>query len=123
MGANERYRFNKRGQELWPEVFVPAKKLMVHRTATLHDYKDAAEAAAEVWAIYYYHAVTRRCGGIGYTALLDKFGNAYEGRHGRGEGTGQEYLGAGVVAGHDVGCNYGSAGVALLGDATQAAGR
>src|SRR5215210_5739260 len=118
-GANEKYRFDRRGRETWPEMFVPAKKLVVHHTATRNDYKDAAEAAAEVRAIYYYHAVTQRWGDIGYTALIDKFGNVYEGRHGRGEGTGREYLSAGVVTGHDYGYNYGSAGVALLGDATQ----
>jgi hypothetical protein len=73
-----------------------------------------------VRAIYYYHAVSQRWGDIGYTALIDRFGNLYEGRHGRGEGTGREYLSAGAVAGHDSGHNYGSAGVALLGDATQA---
>src|SRR5918998_1587502 len=119
-GANEKYRFDRRGRELWPEMFVPAKKLIVHHTATRNDYRDAAEAAAEVRAIYYYHAVTQRWGDIGYTALIDRFGNLYEGRHGRGEGTGREYLSAGVVAGHDSGYNYGSAGVALLGDATRA---
>ena len=119
-GANERYRLDRRGRELWPEMFVPAKKLIVHHTATRNDYRDAAEAAAEVRAIYYYHAVTQRWGDIGYTALIDRFGNLYEGRHGRGEGTGREYLSAGVVAGHDSGYNYGSAGVALLGDATRA---
>ena len=119
-GANEKYRFDRRGREIWPEMFVPAKKLIVHHTATRNDYKNAAEAAAEVRAIYYYHAVTQRYGDIGYTALIDKFGNVYEGRHGRGEGTGREYLSAGAVAGHDYGHNYGSAGAALLGDATQA---
>jgi len=116
--ANEKYRFNKRGQELWPEMFVPAKKLVVHHTATRNDYATAADAA-EVRAIYYYHAVTQRYGDVGYTALIDKFGNVYEGRHGRGEGTGREILSAGVVAGHDYAHNYGSAGIALLGDATQ----
>lgn len=119
-GANEKYRFNKRGTELWPEMVVPSKKLVVHHTATRNDYKDAAEAASEVRAIYYYHAVTQRYGDIGYTALIDRFGNVYEGRHGRGEGTGREILSAGVVAGHDYAHNYGSAGVALLGDATEA---
>lgn len=119
-GANEKYRFDRRGRELWPEMFVPAKKLVVHHTATRNDYATAAEAAAEVRAVYYYHAVTQRYGDVGYTALIDKFGNVYEGRHGRGEGAGREILSAGVVAGHDYAHNYGSAGVALLGDATQA---
>jgi hypothetical protein len=97
-------------------MFVPAKKLVVHHTATRNDYATAAE----VRAIYYYHAVTQRYGDIGYTALIDKFGNIYEGRHGRGEGTGREILSAGVVAGHDYAHNYGSVGAALLGDAEQA---
>ena len=118
-GANEKYRFDRRGRELWPEMFVPVKKLVVHHTATRNDYATAAEAAAEVRAVYYYHAVTQRYGDVGYTALIDKFGNVYEGRHGRGEGVGREFLSAGVVAGHDYAHNYGSAGVALLGDATQ----
>ncbi|MBA3475010.1 MAG: N-acetylmuramoyl-L-alanine amidase [Rubrobacter sp.] len=118
--ANEKYRFDRRGRELWPEMFVPAKKLVVHHTATRNDYATAAEAAAEVRAVYYYHAVTQRYGDVGYTALIDKFGNVYEGRHGRVEGTGREILSAGVVAGHDYAHNYGSAGVALLGDAEQA---
>ena len=119
-GANEKYRFDRRGRELWREMFVSAKKLIVHHTATRNDYMDTSEAAAEVRAIYYYHTVTQRYGDIGYTALIDRFGNVYEGRHGRGEGTGREYLSAGVVAGHDYAHNYGSAGVALLGDATRA---
>ena len=117
--ADETYRFTRRGTEIWPEMFVPAKKLVVHHTATRNNYRDVAEAAAEVRAIYRYHAVTQRYGDIGYTALIDKFGNVYEGRHGRGEGTGREYLSGGVVAGHDYAHNYGSAGGALLGDATQ----
>ena len=118
--ADEKLRLTRRGLEVWPEMFVPAKKLVVHHTATRNDYATAADAAAEVRAIYRYHAVTQRWGDIGYTALVDKFGNVYEGRHGRGEGTGREILSAGVVAGHDTAHNYGSAGLALLGDATRA---
>ena len=33
-------------------MFVPAKKLIVHHTATRNDYATAGEAAAEVRAIY-----------------------------------------------------------------------
>jgi hypothetical protein len=98
-GADETYRFTRRGTEIWPEMFVPAKKLIVHHTATRNNYRDAAEAAAEVRAIYRYHAVTQRYGDIGYTALIDKFAKVYEGRHGRREGTAHEYLSGGVVAG------------------------
>ena len=123
-GADESYRF-KRGQEIWPEMFVPAKKLIVHHTATRNDYATGAEAAAEVRAIYRYHAVTKQWGDIGYGALVDKFGNVYEGRHGRGGDPGdqlttREILSRDVVAGHDYAHNYGTVGVALLGDATLA---
>lgn len=122
-GADESYRFSRRNHEIWPEMFVPTKKLVVHHTATRNDYQTAAEAAAEVRAIYQYHAVTQRWGDIGYCALIDKFGNIYEGRHGRGGDSGdplanREVLSTDVVAGHDFAHNYGSIGVALLGDGT-----
>jgi hypothetical protein len=121
-GADESYRFNRWGV-IWPEMFVLSKKLVVHHTATRNTYASAAEAVAEIRAIYRYHAVTQRWGDIGYTASIDKFGNIYEGRQGCGGDTGdsraREYLSAVVVGGHDTGYNYGSAGVALLGDATQ----
>jgi hypothetical protein len=123
-GGDESMRFSRKGAELWPEMFVPAKKLVVHHTATRNDYANGDEAAAEVRAIYRYHTVAQRWGDIGYSALVDKLGNIYEGRHGRGGDPGDtlsspEILSAGVVAGHDYHHNYGSAGVALLGDATQ----
>src|SRR6266545_1905461 len=114
-GANEAYRFSRKGKEIWPEQFVPFKKIVVHHTATANNYTDGA---AEVRAIYRYHAVTKRWGDIGYNAIVDNGGNLYEGRHGRGEDAAtREVLSAGVVAGHDLSHNYGSAGVALLGDA------
>ena len=115
--ADERLRFKEDGSEIWPEMFVPTKKLVVHHTETRNDYATIDEAAAEVRAIEYFHAVTREWGDIGYNALIDKFGNLYEGRHGRGEGVSREVLSAGVVAGHDLHHNYGSAGVALVGSA------
>jgi hypothetical protein len=116
--ADDKLRFRDDGTTIWPEMFVPAQKLVVHHTETRNDYATIDEAAAEVRAIYYYHAVTREWGDIGYSALVDRFGNLYEGRHGRGEGVSREVLSAGVVAGHDLSHNYGSAGVALVGDAT-----
>jgi hypothetical protein len=121
--ADESLRFSG-GVETWPEMFVPPKKLVVHHTATRNSYATAADAVADVQSIYRYHAITQGWGDIGYTALIDKFGNIYEGRHGRGGDPGdtlspREVLSAGVVAGHDLHHNYGSAGVALLGDATK----
>lgn len=117
-GADEALRYDDSGAKVWNEMFVPVKKLVVHHTATRNDYATPADAAAEVRAIYYYHAVTQGWGDIGYNALVDKFGNIYEGRHGRGDGPGREILSDDVVAAHDFAHNYGSSGVALLGDAT-----
>ena len=78
-------------------MYVPAKKVVIHHTATSNTYTDGA---AEVRAIYTYHTRTLGWGDIGYNALVDKYGNIYEGRHGRGEGAGREILSADVVAGH-----------------------
>lgn len=117
--ADENLRFDAGGAKVWNEMFVPVKKLVVHHTATRNDYATVEEAAAEVRAIYYYHAVTLGWGDIGYNALVDQFGNLYEGRYGRGSGVTREMLSEGVVAGHDLYHNYGSAGVALVGNAVE----
>jgi hypothetical protein len=57
---------------------VPAKKLLLHYTTTRNNYATEVEAAAEVRAIYSYHAVAQRYGDIGYTALIDQFGSIRE---------------------------------------------
>jgi hypothetical protein len=59
-----------------------------------------------VRAIYYYHAVVLEWGDIGYNLLVDRLGNIYEGRYG----------GTGVVGGHAYQYNWGSLGVALVGN-------
>jgi hypothetical protein len=56
--------------------------------------------------MYYFHAVTRGWGDIGYNYLVDKFGNIWTGRSG----------GDHVIAGHAYGWNNGSIGVAAIGD-------
>ena len=78
------------------------------------------EAQADVRAIYTYHASSRGWGDIGYCWLIDKFGNAYEGRRGRdGPGydgpSGRELVSEDVVAGHATSYNHGSSGIAMLG--------
>jgi hypothetical protein len=50
-------------------MYVPAKKVVLHHTATSNAYVDGA---AEVRAIYAYHAKTLRWGDIGYHSLIDK---------------------------------------------------
>ena len=59
-----------------------------------------------VRAVYQYHAVSRGWGDIGYNFLIDRQGNIYEGRKG----------GDAVVGMHSGDYNYGSIGIALLGD-------
>ena len=61
--------------------------------------------AAEVRAVYVYHAVTREWGDIGYNYLTDRFGNIYEGRFG----------GENVVGGHAYQFAFGSSGIGNLG--------
>jgi hypothetical protein len=119
-GADESLRFTPGGEESWPRMFVPAKKLVVHHTATTNDYLDAA---AEVRAIYVYHAQELEWGDIGYNALIGRDGVVYEGRRGRGparEPDGRQLLSPGVVAGHAFFHNYGTTGCALIGDFTRA---
>lgn len=112
----------------WPPMLVPTKKLIVHHTATTNSYTDSA---AEVRAIYAYHAVTKQWGDIGYNELVDRFGNVYEGRRGRevrpaGDATEvvdspftREIVSRWVVAGHCYHHNYGTAGIAVIGDFTK----
>jgi len=113
-GCDESLRF-RGSKEIWPEMYVPAKKIVIHHTATTNSYTDGA---AEVRAVYTYHARTLRWGDIGYNTLVDKFGNIYEGRHGRGEKSdaSREILSADVVAGHAYHHNYGSTGISAIGN-------
>jgi len=87
--------------------YSPWKKAIVHHTVTTNSYSDAA---AQLRSIYYYHSVTRRWGDIGYTYLVDKWGNVWQGRAG-----GEDSVGA-----HASGWNTGTMGVSTLGDFSSA---
>lgn len=93
------------GEEfLWPLEYPDrVKKIFIHHTATTKDLQDPVTALRN---IYYYHAVGKRWGDIGYNYLIDPQGKIYEGRRG----------GDAVVGGHTNGYNRGSVGIALLGD-------
>jgi hypothetical protein len=127
-GADEAYRFDSSGSEIWPPAFYPVQKLIVHHTATQNNDPDPA---ATVRSIYYYHAVTQGWGDIGYNFLVDEAGNIYEGRHTFDYASGsspteENSAGYGVTAAHVLGYNSGTVGIALLGtlssqDATAAA--
>jgi N-acetylmuramoyl-L-alanine amidase len=134
-GADESLRFAN-GKEVWPPTFWPTQKLFVHHTATQN---ADPNPASTVRAIYYYHAITQGWGDIGYNFLIDEAGHVYKGRHSHTTSnpssespspddtiTGEDASGNGVTAGHALGYNSGTMGVALLGtlttqDATPAA--
>ena len=102
-GADESLRYDANGKEIWPPEYRPVQKVIIHHTVTQNHEQDPA---ATVRAIYYYHAITQGWGDIGYNFLVDWHGNVYEGRIG----------GPNVVAGHALQYNWGSIGIALLGD-------
>ena len=127
-GADESYRFDSSGREIWPPAFYPVQKLIVHHTATQNSDPDPP---ATIRSIYYYHAVTQGWGDIGYNFLIDEAGNVYEGRHtfdymSGSSPTEENSSGYGVTGAHAQGYNSGTVGIALLGtltsqDATPAA--
>lgn len=79
----------------------------VHHTAGRNDYTKA-ESAGIVRAIYTYHAKTLGWCDIGYNALVDKYGQIFEGRYGG--------LDRPVQGAHAGGFNENTAGVALMGN-------
>ena len=87
----------------WPPKYVPVKKFVVHHTVTSD---GGSNIPAAIRSIYYYHAVTRGWGDIGYNYLVDKNGNIWTGRQG----------GDNTVGGHAYGWNDGSIGIAAIGD-------
>lgn len=91
--------------ESWPPEYRTPVKFIIHHTVSPNG-QDGYQA---VRAIYYYHAVTRGWGDIGYNFLIDYQGRIFEGRYG-GEQDGQT-----VVGGHALQFNYGSIGIALIG--------
>jgi len=101
-GANEGWRYAN-GAEVWPREYRTPKVMIVHHSETSNVYN--ADPAADVRGIYYYHAITKGWGDIGYNYLIDWKGNIYEGRYG----------GDDVVGGHAYQYNYGSVGICLVG--------
>jgi hypothetical protein len=87
----------------WVPKYQRVQKAIVHHTVTDD---GGTNPAATIRSMYYFHAVTRGWGDIGYNYLVDKFGNIWAGRSG----------GDHVIAGHAYGWNNGSMGVAAIGD-------
>jgi hypothetical protein len=101
-GANENLRYEN-GVEVWPRQYQKPRVLIVHHSETTNTYNG--DPAVDVRSIYYFHAITRGWGDIGYNFLIDWKGNIYEGRYG----------GNNVIGGHASEYNPGSVGVCLIG--------
>ncbi|MFI5714982.1 N-acetylmuramoyl-L-alanine amidase [Nocardia sp. NPDC051750] len=81
--------------------------ITVHHTAGRNDYSQG-ESAGIVRAVYAYHSQTLGWCDIGYNALVDKYGQIFEGRYG---GLNEPVQGA-----HAGGFNENTSGVAIMGD-------
>jgi hypothetical protein len=92
------------GQESpnWPPEYESVTHIIIHHTATPNSDTDWA---ARVRSIWYYHALERGWGDIGYNLLIDPLGNIYEGRAG----------GDDVIGRHTSSFNSGTLGLAFLG--------
>jgi N-acetylmuramoyl-L-alanine amidase/S-layer homology domain/Rhamnogalacturonan I lyases beta-sheet domain len=103
----------------WAPQFYPAKKVIVHHTATNMVASGTQQYyASEVRSIYYYHAVTRDWGDIAYNFLIDPLGNIYEGRYSDNDAdspAGEDIYGNNVRGGHTYNYNTGTVGIAVLG--------
>lgn len=95
----------------WPASNAAAGHVVVHHTAGTNNY-TAAQSSGIVAGIYHYHAVTLGWGDIGYNFLVDKYGQAFEGRTGSlAAPAGQMPVGA-----HALGVNTGTVGISMMGD-------
>lgn len=86
---------------------APVKAVTVHHTAGSNNYSES-ESAALVRGIQTYHGATLGWGDVGYNALVDKYGNIYEGRAGG--------LDKAVQGAHVGGFNSNTWGVSVLGN-------
>ncbi len=107
-GADESRRYDE-GVERWPPSYASAEALVVHHTRTTN---EDPSPAATMRAIYAFHADVRGWGDIGYHYVVAPDGRVFTGRWDGGR--------PGVVAGHALGHNTGTEGIAVLGNFEQA---
>ncbi len=107
-GADEAYRENSEGEEIWPREYEDVKAFIIHHTA---GGDGGADPASTIRGIYYWHAQVLGWGDIGYNYLIDGNGVIYKGRKGKD----------GVIGAHtynsvdEINYNEGSIGIALMG--------
>jgi uncharacterized protein YgiM (DUF1202 family) len=103
-GANESLRFENQDPDepvINAPRYEPVTHAVIHHSVTTNN----AEPYATMRSIYYYHAITRGWGDIGYNYLVDHRGNIFEGRFG----------GENVIGTHSGAFNTGSCGICALG--------
>jgi len=120
--ADETWRLNASGAEVWLAEYKYPEKFVIHHTAGSD---GGSDPAATVRGVYYWHAVVLGWGDIGYNYLIDQQGSIYEGRYG-GDGV----IGAHVYrsktcavqrfggAQYEANFNPGTIGIGILGDYT-----
>lgn len=122
-GADEQYRFDAEGTELFPPDFHPVQKVTVHHTGSWTP-TAPTDAAELVRNIYYEHAVRQGMGDIGYHLLIGPDGTVYEGRWSGGthfpiydvRPGNPERAPMAVTGAHLKGYNVGNIGIAIMGD-------
>ena len=118
--ADEEWRFDSDGDELWEPEYQWPEKFVLHHTAGSD---GSSDPEGTIRGVYYWHAVVLGWGDIGYNYIIDQEGNIYEGRSG-GDGV----IGAHVYrsatcaksrfgdADREANFNKGTVGIAVLGD-------
>lgn len=95
-----------------PSYARETKAVVLHHTAGSNAY-TSADSASIVRGIYRYHTQTLGWNDIGYNALVDRYGQIFEGRRGG--------LNRSVIGAHALGSNTGTFGVSMMGDNTTVA--
>lgn len=94
----------------WQPEYRALGRAVIHHTVTT----DTPDSGAAMRAIWQFHANSKGWGDIGYNYVVDKQGNIFQGR--AFDPTTANALKADVVGGHAEGHNYGTTGIAMLGD-------
>ena len=90
-----------------PDVGPPVQRVVVHHTAIFRSYAPG-EAAAAIRQMCINHIRNRGFSDIAYHLLIDRYGVIYQGRAGS--------ILAPIVGAHAQGFNFGSVGIALIGN-------